>query len=255
MTKRNMMTSFVRFAGLYVARLSLTGRRHTEVIGTGAWAFATARAFPLRRIIATDLTPPDVPTPSNVTFMRSNAEENWTFNESFSFIHGRMLSSGIRDWPKLLAQCFRHLEPGGLLELLDLCHPFQAENLLAATEPSELPTSDFLHWGRTAERCWAVNGLDYRATEKHVARLQELGFEDIKEDTFRWPLGSWPEDEWEASLGELNFRNFTTFITTAGTTIIRQDPMYTEEEAQKLVDAALKDLEENHLTRKFFLIM
>lgn len=217
--------------------------------GTGAWALAIAEAIPTKRIIATDLTPPKVTSLSNVTFMKANAEEDWHFGETFSFIHGRMLASGIQNWPKLLDQCFRNLEPGGWLELLDLCHPFQAENLVATSE------SDFLHWGRTAEKSWALNGLDYRATTKHVARLQELGFENVQEAESRWPLGTWPEEENEKRLGELSLRNFTHFLVMAGTSIICQDPAITEKEAQALVDAALGDLTDNQNKQKFYLTM
>ncbi|KAL9042706.1 MAG: hypothetical protein Q9180_000408 [Flavoplaca navasiana] len=187
--------------------------------------------------------------------LRWNAEKQWNFKENFSFIHGRMLASGIRDWPKLLGQCFQYLEPGGYLELLDLCHPFQAEDPCIAVEPSESQCSGFLRWGRVAERCWALNGLDYRAAEKHSAILQGLGFEMVRETTFRWPIGTWPEDEHEARIGELNLQNFMMFMTTAGTMIIRQDPVYSEQEAQDMVEAALNDLEENQYTSKFFLIM
>ncbi|KAL8966962.1 MAG: hypothetical protein Q9183_003137 [Haloplaca sp. 2 TL-2023] len=223
--------------------------------GSGAWPLALAQALPSKRILATDLTPPDIPTPSNLTFIQWNAEEKWEFKKHFSFIHGRMLASGIRDWPQLLSQCFHHLEPGGSLELLDLCHPFRAEDPTAAACASVTPASGFLAWGRTAENCWALNGLDYRAAEKHFARLQALGFEDVKETMYRWPIGSWPKDSLEARIGDLNLQNFTTFMTTAGTTIIRQDAKYNKEDAQRLVDAALKDLQENQSTSKYYLTM
>ncbi|KAL8765570.1 MAG: hypothetical protein Q9209_007401 [Squamulea sp. 1 TL-2023] len=202
-----------------------------------------------------DLTPPSIAPPSNVTFVKANAEDDWAFGQTFSIIHGRMLTSGIHDWPRLLEQCFKNLEPGGRLELLDLCHPFQAENIVATFESDGRLSSDFLRWGQVAERCWALGGLDYRATTKHAARLRDLGFVDIHETVLRWPLGAWPADEKEKKIGELTLRNFITFLSVAGENIIKQNPCTTDQEAHELVAAALKDLKENNLTRKFSLIM
>ncbi|KAL8676290.1 MAG: hypothetical protein Q9224_007300, partial [Gallowayella concinna] len=211
--------------------------------------------FPAKCIIATDLTPPSIPTPPNVTFMKMNAEDDWFFGQPFSFIHGRMLASGIHNWPRFLEQCFTNLELGGWLELLDLCHPFQAENPIHASQMDGSTPSEFLRWGMIAERCWALNGLDYRATAKHMTRLRELGFVDIHEAVLKWPLGPWPENETEKKIGELTLRNFTTFLTMAGSAIIKQDPSLTEQEAHRLVTAALKDLTENHIEKKFYLTM
>lgn len=92
--------------------------------GTGAWASAIANKFPYSQIIATDLTPPKITPPRNLKIVESDADKQWTFNERFGFIHGRMLTSGIHDWPTLLSRCWEYLEPGGWLELLDVCHPF-----------------------------------------------------------------------------------------------------------------------------------
>lgn len=223
--------------------------------GTGAWALAIAKEFPAKQIIATDLTPPSVPTPPNVTFLKVNAEHDWAFGQHFSFIHGRMLTSGIHDWPKLLEQCYQNLEPGGWLELLDLCHPFQAENPDSASEKDGPPAPGFLRWGQMAEHCWALSGLDYRATNKHESRLRDLGFVDIHEANFKWPLGTWSDKENEKRLGELTLRNFTTFLKIAGADIIKQDPDVTGQEAQLSVSMALKDLSENSLRRKYYLKM
>lgn len=220
--------------------------------GTGAWSLDMAKHHPGRTITAIDLTPPSVTHPSNVKFMRLNVENDWAFERPFNFIHGRMLTSGIHDWPRLLRQCFENLQPGGWLELLDICHPFGAENLDASKDGSS-PKSGFLQWGRTAEHCWALKGLDYRAATKHVKRLEELGFIDIQERELKWPLGTWPENERERLIGDLTLWNFNNFVTAAGAKILRQDPNITDQEAQDLVKAASEDLAGNCCTRNFYL--
>ena len=218
--------------------------------GTGAWALAIGKERPTTHVIAMDLTPPDVIPPPNVTILKMDAEKEWKFTQSFGFIHGRMLTSGIHDWPALLSRCWDHLEPGGWLELLDVCHPFRAEDP-AVDEAS----SDFIKWGLIAERCWAMNGLDYRVTTKHVERLRALGFTDIREEERRWPMGAWSESEQERRIGELTLSNFRTFLAKAGVMVISQDPGIKELEVQDLVANAQRDLIENCCTKRFYLTM
>ena len=217
---------------------------------TAAWALAIARERPTTHIIATDLTPPTITTPSNVTILKADSEQQWRFDRKFEFIHGRMITSGIHDWPALLSRCWGHLTPGGWLELLDICHPFRAEDLT-----TDGNSSGFLKWGQTAERCWAMNGLDYRATAKHVERLRELGFVDVHEKELKWPLGVWSHSEQERQIGALTLENFRTFLATAGIDIITQDPGISAQEAKRLVADAENDLQENCSTRRFYLNM
>lgn len=240
--------------------LTLNGRLHTSCLpshigsildigcGTGAWALAIAKERPTTHVIATDLTPPNITPPSNVTILKTDAEKEWDFEQKFGFIHGRMLTSGIHNWPKFLSRCWDHLEPGGWVELLDVCHPFRAEDP-AADDSS----SDFIKWGHVAEACWAMNGLDYRATTKHVERLRGLGFVDVSEEERAWPLGAWPESEHERRIGELTLRNFSTFLARAGVAIISRDPGISAAEAQDLVAAAQGDLIENCCNKRFYL--
>ena len=124
------------------------------------------------------------------TFIEADANKSWPFKQ-FSF-QGRMLTSGIRDWFTFLARCWEYLEPRGVLELLDICHPFRAED--AATNEV---SSVFIRFGYRAEKSWASNGLDYGASAKNIERLKSLGFVNVGEEEKRWPLGQWAETGWE----------------------------------------------------------
>ena len=207
-----------------------------------------AKERPTTHITATDLTPPEITPPSNVTILKTDAEKEWDFKQNFGFIHGRMLTSGIHNWPALLSRCWDHLEPGGWLELLDVCHPFRAEDP-AADDCS----SEFIKWGHLAEKCWAMNGLDYRTTTKHVERLRNLGFVDVHEEERTWPLGTWSESEHDRRIGELTLLNFSTFLARAGVVIISQGPGIMAQEAKDLVAGAQRDLKENCCTKRFYL--
>ena len=161
-----------------------------------------------------------------------------------------MLASGIHDWPKLLHQCWEFLEPGGWLELLDVSHPFRAGDPAADNE-----TSPFVKWGLVAGECWAMNGLDYQATTKHVERLRDIGFTDVHEEERSWPLGEWPDTKHEQQIGALVLKNFSSFLAMAGVQIVSQHPNINAQEAKAMVDDAQRDLVENCCTKRFYLTM
>jgi len=159
-----------------------------------------------------------------------------------------MLCSGIHDWPGLLSRCWEHLEPAGWLELLDICHPFRADDPAADNN-----TSAFIKFGHVAEASWKANGLDYRTTLKHEERLHALGFQHVKETREQWPIGEWGDTGKARRIGALSLQNFNTFLPTAGRTILANHPSLTAQEAEKLIDEALADLRDNCMTKRFYL--
>lgn len=42
----------------------------------------------------------------NTVFIIDDSEETWAYNHKFDYIHGRMLFVAIRDFPRLLEQCY-----------------------------------------------------------------------------------------------------------------------------------------------------
>ncbi|CAG8949920.1 hypothetical protein HYFRA_00004250 [Hymenoscyphus fraxineus] len=204
--------------------------------GTGVWALAIASMHTNVQVTATDLTPPtSIVPPANVKFIKADADTEWALGK-FDFIHGRMITSGIHDWQVFLSRCWEHLEFGGVLELLDICHPFGSD------DPSSELASAVIRFGHAAEKCWGKKGLDYRASMKHVDRLTKLGFENITETELKWPLGEWASTDREKKMGKLTLSNFRTFLEMAGVKILTSDSEMSPQTAQVLVDEALKEL-------------
>ncbi|KAE8149086.1 S-adenosyl-L-methionine-dependent methyltransferase [Aspergillus avenaceus] len=261
--------------------LALENRLHTTIFnqspkaildigcGTATWALSMAQIHPEAIITATDLHHPPrlnfttISSTPNIRFLQFNANDLvWPIpekeNTTFDFIHGRMITSGIHDWPRFLTHCWSLLTPGiGRLEFLDVSHPFRAENPAADGET----LSPFIRFGHAIERVWAAKGIDYRATEKHAHRLAELGFEDIVTEEVKWPLGPWVDTtEREMKLGLLNMNNFGQFIRTAGVAILLSNSDNSDDgeqrvDAQRLVDDAVRDLEERWNTNRYYLSM
>jgi SAM-dependent methyltransferase len=235
---------------LHTAQLSDEVRSILDIgCGTGVWALAMAARWPKAQVVATDITLPAIAPPANLALVQSDADKPWPFHDrKFSFIHGRMLCSGIHDWPGLLGRCWDHLEPAGWLELLDICQPFRADNPAA-----DYDTSAFVKFSYIAEASWKANGLDYRTALKHEERLLALGFQNVKEARVQWPIGEWGDSDMARRIGALTLQNFTTFLPTGGRTILANHPSLTAQEAEKLVDEAIADLHDNCMTMRFYL--
>lgn len=96
--------------------------------GTGIWALDVADTFPDAQVIGVDLSPVQPPfVPPNVEFQIDDVEDDWTYNQrstaatttgqGFDFIHIRSMAGSIGNWHRLLQQAYRHLNPGGYIEV------------------------------------------------------------------------------------------------------------------------------------------
>ena len=104
--------------------------------------------------------------------------DQWT--SKFSFVHQRFLTGGIRasEWPLVISEFYRVLQPGGSVQLMELDlaswpHIFEPEAKL-------LRSRDLL-----AEK----NGLLYDTAKKLAGLLQNAGFTEIRQETVYIPLG------------------------------------------------------------------
>ena len=48
-----------------------------------------------------------VSVPPNVTFEIDDLEKSWTWSRKFDFIFARDLLLSVRNWPKLIDQCYK----------------------------------------------------------------------------------------------------------------------------------------------------
>ncbi|KAL2003661.1 hypothetical protein VTN02DRAFT_2811 [Thermoascus thermophilus] len=75
--------------------------------GTGLWAIEMGDLYPSAEIQGNDLSPiqPNQ-TPPNVSFTVDDVEEEWAETRPYDYIHCRYMAGAIRDWPRLVRQCF-----------------------------------------------------------------------------------------------------------------------------------------------------
>lgn len=82
--------------------------------GRGLWCIDMGDVYPSASVIGVDISPSQVTfVPPNVKFEIDDVEQEWTFRTPFDYIHGQYLMGAIRDWPRLLKQCFEYVVPSG----------------------------------------------------------------------------------------------------------------------------------------------
>ena len=83
--------------------------------GTGIWAIDMADDYPHAQVVGTDLSPiQPTAVPPNLEFQIADADETWTFNQQFDFVHSRLINGfSVKSWRFFYQQAFKVLQPGG----------------------------------------------------------------------------------------------------------------------------------------------
>ena len=99
--------------------------------GTGIWAIQFADKYPSAEVIGSDLSPiQPLWVPRNCIFEIDDVESEWLFSrdEVFDLIHGRAMAGSIQNWPQLYENAYKHLSPGGWVEIQDFELEFRSNN-------------------------------------------------------------------------------------------------------------------------------
>lgn len=97
--------------------------------------------------------------------------------------------AAIRDWPKLVGQAYRHTKPGGWAEFQDFDAHYYSE------DGSMSKDSVVSSWVKTWMGASHEKGYDAKPGSKLEGWLQDAGFQNIKAEKIRIPIGPWPKDK------------------------------------------------------------
>ncbi|KKA24618.1 hypothetical protein T310_1365 [Rasamsonia emersonii CBS 393.64] len=157
--------------------------------GTGIWAIDFADQYPSAEVIGNDLSPIQ-PTmvPPNLKFLVDDIEAEWAYeNTPFDFIHARYLCYSIKDFRKLLKQCFNCTKPGGWVE-------FQDWDAQIRSEDGSIKGTAIEKYYTEVINAFEKAGYPTRPGPHLEEWFREAGFVDIHVQKYRVPLGPWPKD-------------------------------------------------------------
>ncbi|MAD81609.1 MAG: hypothetical protein CL912_01485 [Deltaproteobacteria bacterium] len=66
--------------------------------------------------------------PPNCKFEVDDAENDWSFSESFDYIHARAIVTCFKDNRAMVQKIFDNLKPGGYFEFQDPCFPMLSDD-------------------------------------------------------------------------------------------------------------------------------
>ncbi|KAF8457734.1 hypothetical protein BGX38DRAFT_1086063, partial [Terfezia claveryi] len=144
--------------------------------------------------------------PRNVIFEIVDCELIWPWTEKFDFIHTRCLAGCMEDWPKLYAQAFNNLKPGGWIELQEYStqvrHP----------DPNVSPRSSgsiIAKWEALFNEASMKSGRPPGSvvTESIQRELLRAGFVDVRQEVLMLPLGMWHPQREMKELGSYGLLN------------------------------------------------
>jgi SAM-dependent methyltransferase len=163
--------------------------------GTGEWAIAMAEKYPHAEVIGTDLSAiqPDQ-VPENLFFEIDDAEQEWTYTQGFDLIHMRNLSGSFKNWNFIYEQAFKHLKPGGYLEVRDI----QSNQWM-----TEVPDSPSAKFARVLKSASDKAGRPLGVSHIKRNKARQAGFVDVQLGYLALPLGTWPQDPKENWIGKM----------------------------------------------------
>lgn len=128
-------------------------------------------------------------------------EPGWHFSDAFEFIHMRNMKAAFMHWEDVYAEIYKSLSPGGWIEVADydLGHvPLPADN-----DPANVPLPTLRKLYAAAMEASFKSGRPLGTFYMHPSYLEEAGFTDVKTTQVNVPVGQWPKDEAQRSIGKL----------------------------------------------------
>ncbi|KAI9689217.1 MAG: hypothetical protein M1822_000955 [Bathelium mastoideum] len=172
--------------------------------GTGIWCIDIADQFPSANVLGVDIAPIQPSwVPPNCRFEIDDIEQEWTWpRASFDLIFSRDLLFAIRDWPKLVRQCYDHLRPGGWIEFQSIY------GVLGCDDGTLPPDCNFCKFDRIIREAAVKNGTPLEAPDDWKRLFEEAGFEAVVERSFKIPSNPWAKDKRLKMVGMFEMENF-----------------------------------------------
>uniref|UniRef100_A0A4E9EH12 Carboxylic ester hydrolase n=1 Tax=Gibberella zeae TaxID=5518 RepID=A0A4E9EH12_GIBZA len=184
---------------LFTAPIDPEGARVLDIgTGTGLWAIQFGDKHPSAVVIGNDLSPiqPDW-VPPNVRFIIDDVEADWVDPVPYDYIHCKYMAGSIKDWPRLIKQAYASLKPGGWIELHETANTLYSED--DSLQPDNALVEMMEHLTVACEKI----GRTMDPAPSFKQWVGEAGFESVKEDRFKLPIGPWPKDERLKEIGTL----------------------------------------------------
>lgn len=145
----------------------------------------------------------------NVEFLVDDAEDDW-LGAPYDYIHIRMLSGAIKDWPGLLAKVYNHLNPGGWIEMAEFEVWVRSYNDRIDQAPETKKWQEGLY--EAADKIGRSMDVAVHLEEW----VRDANFTDVVQHKTIVPSGPWPRDKEMKTLGAYQLLNMLDAASSYG---------------------------------------
>lgn len=198
-----------------------------------------ADEFPSAQVIGTDLSPIQPRwVPPNLKFEVDDAEDEWLYDSGaqFDFIHFGNLGGSISDWPKLVSQAYRHLRPGGWLEIQE------DHGWITSDDNTLRPDSALVKWQAALMKATDQHGKNMLVAPKHKQLLKDTGFTEVVDDVYKVPCNTWPKSPNMKEIGRYFLQVMLNGIEAYSMALFTRVLKWSSEESAVLIAKARNDI-------------
>ncbi|KAJ5156603.1 hypothetical protein N7492_009406 [Penicillium capsulatum] len=191
---------------LFQSPIGKDGRQDLRILdigtGKGTWPIEVADLLPQSSVIGVDLYPPPVDwTPPNCVIEVDDVLQEWLWREPFDLVHMRNMLGSFDE------QEWKHEHAaGGWIEQIEVSTSVKSDD---GTLP---PESALANWGRNITESAIRAGKAADVLPTMASDIEEAGFVDIHEKTYKWPIGPWPRDKRFKDAGMVNMNHWMTGV-------------------------------------------
>ncbi|SLM33355.1 S-adenosyl-L-methionine-dependent methyltransferase-like [Lasallia pustulata] len=211
--------------------------------GTGIWAIDMADLYPDAIVIGTDLSPVQPQwVPDNVHFAIEDVESDWTYTEdSFDYIHIRLLIGAISDWSSLIRKAYSHLRPGGYVEVQEI------DPRMTSDDDSLHPDNISSVWSTLICEASENYGRPIPRATEYKYWLEEAGFAEIRETIYKRPTNTWPKNKQLKEVGKFQLVNYTEGLEGLSVGLFTRGLQWQPAEVQVLVAKVKTELKNKNI--------
>ncbi|PGH04178.1 hypothetical protein GX51_03686, partial [Blastomyces parvus] len=206
--------------------------------GTGSWAVEFADRHQKSQVIGTDIRPIQrIFIPPNCAFVIDDFEAECLFD----FIHMREIAGSVRDYPKLFGQAYRHLAPGGFLEVQGM------ETEFFSDDGTHERAVTVMQWQRLLVEASRQFGKELGVEGSWKQWMEQAGLVDVEEVVYKVPLSPWPQDPRLKDIGRYQATHVQEMVRSYSLALFTRALDWSIDELEVLLWAVGNDLKNRRI--------